>query len=251
MPEGTSTATATKSESLSASELAETLGAKLSKQIEDALKPVTDKPATTAKDDSPEADATMTATLEQLKNASEDQVLMFTKDGGKNAFDMLTSHEAQARLEQKASMTQLLSPIERAINPLVPNLPLGSLAVGAITGLILGELVDGFVSTDSPTGGTNFANLAVKGGVAIALVTVGSQLMSKQAAMAGAAILTAQILADVLPLDQWIARIRGVFNASQSPTAAAAERWLGDVRSRQPDPISGGITGHDIIADIF
>lgn len=241
------TATATK-ETLSASELAETLGTKLSQQIADALKPATDQDAEMSQDP-PEPDKELTAALEQLRSAGEDQVLMFKKDGGKFALDLLTSPEAQARLEQTAGMGQLLSPIERAINPLVPNLPVGSLAVGAITGLVLGEVIDGFVSTQTESGDINFANLIIKGVAAIGLVTVGNQLMSKQATLAGAAILTAQILADVLPLDEWIARIRGVFQGKQTrtPTAEAAGQWLAG--NRQASPV--GTTASDIIADIF
>ncbi len=235
-------------ESISAADLAETLGETIAKQLAEAMKPQDPKPddkAPMAQDLTPEQQATITATMAQLDKAG-DGTLLVSKERGERIFELLTSPEAQARLSQTATMNAgILSPIERAINPLVPNLPIGSLGLGAFLGLISGEFIDGFTPATQPAGEINWTNVVVKGVGAIAFATAGKTIMSQQAAMAAAAILTAQILADVLPLDQWIAKIRGVFEGEQR-TAQEAQTWL---NHHQPDPIT--TNENDIIGNIF
>lgn len=255
--------TTTKDQSISAAGFADVVGERIKKEIEAIMaKPAEPKPADPKPADPKPADPTVEApkmakpseqlqaaisnAMSELDKAGGLGVIMAKDDAGRHIFESLTSPEAKVRFEKTAQMSAgILSPIERAVNPLVPNVPVGSLALGAFSGLLIGEVIDGFTPATGDSGEINFANVAVKGVAAVVLITMGKPLFSNTAAQAGAAILVAQILADVLPIDEWIARLKGVFNGQQA-TAREAQDWL----HRQPDPITGD-TGHDIIGDVF
>lgn len=102
----------------------------------------------------------------------------------------------------------LLAPIEKAI-PKIGGVELGSIGIGGITGLILGEVIDGFVPPDDEEGNTNMANILAKSAGAFIVATQGKRLMSPTAANFAAGILVIQVLRDVLPLDQWIDKLVG------------------------------------------
>lgn len=113
-----------------------------------------------------------------------------------------------ARME-RGLLGAIETPINRATRQF--NVDVGSVLVGGVSGLVLGEVIDGFVSPQSDTGGVNFANVLAKG-IGIAGFTMfGKQLMSPAGVAAGVTILSLQVLADILPLDRLVGNIVGFF----------------------------------------
>ena len=148
--------------------------------------------------------------------------------------------------EMHASYTGLL---EKPLDSLVPKVPLGAIVVGGGLGLIVGDLIDGFVPATNLDGSVNFGNVATKGVVAYIAATMGGKIVSKQAGLAIAVVLGAQVLADVLPIDEWAARLRGVFGGASSgqgrgysavrqAESIARQNYRGGAASAQFDPLS-------------
>lgn len=103
-----------------------------------------------------------------------------------------------------AEMGALLSPVEKALNGV--NLPggfeVGPLLLGGATGVVATELVNGLVpKSSSRKAGPFQANTIAKLAAIVLLATVGKKVMSKQSAYIAAGVLSAQLAADVLPLD--------------------------------------------------
>ena len=123
----------------------------------------------------------------------------------------------------------ILSPIEGALNPLVPRVPLGSIAVGSTFGLIIGEIVDGLVPGTTGEGNMNVMNIFAKTLAAGGVFYFGGQLFSRQAALFAVGVLGAQVLADILPLDTIVDTVVGWFSGAESGN-----------RFRQPQNPGGG-----------
>lgn len=173
------------------------------------------------------------------------QIIVPQKDG---TFKLLP---ATAAMGASMGAGGFLEMIERPINNLWPALPLGSLVVGAVVGITVGELVDAFVMPVGIDGRVNFVNVAVKGGAIVGLVMFGSTLMSGTAKIVSIGLLGAQILSDVLPLDQWIRNfvnwVRRLFGMAPTTTAPAQGQY------RQEVLPPGNFTGarDDLYAGIF
>ena len=111
--------------------------------------------------------------------------------------------------------------IERPINSLIPNVQLGSLAVGGFTGLLVSELVDGFVPAG--TGGQYGSSLA-KALAAILVKQSGKALVSQSSANVAATVMLVQVLAEILPIDQWVAQITSRVGGMQQVVRDAGVR---------------------------
>lgn len=154
----------------------------------------------------------------------------------------------------------LLGVVETPVNSFWPTLPLGSIAVGVVTGLLLGELIDGFLpprgipTVLEPLGPLNMANVAVKGIAVVGLGMYGGMLMSRTGALIAGGLLIAQLLADVLPLDQWIRNVvnffRQLFGQTPLPplTPAPVPAPVVAQRHRQQVATAGR---NDLYAGIF
>ena len=146
-----------------------------------------------------------------------------------------------------ADMRQgILGPIEAAVNPVFPAIPLGSIAVGGLVGLIAGEVIDGVVSPTTDEGGVNPANIGVKVVVAGGLWFVGRRAMSKQAVLFGITVLGIQVLADMLPLDRVVNWFVDLFN--RNGTVDTSNRRI--ITGTPLNQLDSGPSG-DQIEDIF
>ncbi len=115
---------------------------------------------------------------------------------------------AEEQYMAQMGLRQLTGPVERPLNGLLPNFQLGSVVIGGATGLIAGELVDGIVAPGQPGASISWGNLALKGATALGLAYYGKNIMSQRAAQFAAGVLVLQMVADVVPLDQWIQQFK-------------------------------------------
>lgn len=86
-------------------------------------------------------------------------------------------------------------------------LPVGSALLGLPTGVIVGEVIDGFIPRRTADNSINFMNVAAKGVGAWGMLSFGRNLVGKQAATFAAAALLLQVLSTVLPIDEWVSNI--------------------------------------------
>lgn len=109
------------------------------------------------------------------------------------------------------------------------DIPFGSVLVGAIPAVVVGELVDGFVPPKTATGAINWMNVGVKIAAAIGGVQVGRQFMGPRATTFFTGVLALQMASAVLPIDQWIANLIGMFRRApgvvQQAQSVAARAW--------------------------
>ena len=90
------------------------------------------------------------------------------------------------------------------------DIPWGSVLIGALPGAMVSEIVDGLMPQRNADGSLNLTNLLVKGGIAWAGVQFGDRLIGRRASQFFAGGLILFVLGDLLPIDQWVARIRGL-----------------------------------------
>ena len=163
------------------------------------------------------------ASLEQFIEArrgqmpGEGQVIEYQPDG---SFITRTRQEIAAenlKAEMKATnFGSIAADLDGAFGQ---NVPWGSVLVGAVPGVFVGEVIDGLVSPLNDLGETNYTNVVVKVAVAVAGASFGKQLIGNRAAMFFAGSLLVQVLADLLPLDTWVDKIVGML--SPAPAAQA------------------------------
>lgn len=177
-----------------------------------------------------------------------EQVIKVATDGTPH----LLSSADYWKEHQSIQMRQgLLSPIERTLNPLIPSLPLGSIAVGGIVGIVLDELIDGFFPPLTSTGSINMVNVAIKGGAAFLLTMLAKPLMSTQAIIIASGVLGLRVLGAILPLDKLVDWLLGLFGKTRQG-AYDAVREAGSIAARawnQSPPIAHG--EHDLLAHTF
>ena len=114
------------------------------------------------------------------------EAILFRKDG---SYQLVPATAVMAQ-------GGLLAAIENPLNSFYPTIPVGSITVGAITGLVVGEVIDGLFAPKTTAGKTNLANVAVKAGGVIALATWGPKLMGRSGNLIAIGILGAQVIAD-------------------------------------------------------
>ena len=114
------------------------------------------------------------------------------------------------------------------------DIPWGSVLLGALPGAIVSEVVDGLMPAHNADGSINFMNLAVKGGIAWAGVQFGPQFVGRRASQFFAGGLILFVLSDFLPIDQWVANVRGLFNRG----AASGQIAQHELQLAQASPAS-------------
>lgn len=109
-----------------------------------------------------------------------------------------------ATQEQEATQEQIgVGGITRSLDDIGGlGIPFGSVLVGAIPGVVVGELIDGFIP---PSRG--MLNPAAKVGAAWVGVQYGRRLLGTNGAMFFAGALALQALTALLPIDQWTAQL--------------------------------------------
>lgn len=99
------------------------------------------------------------------------------------------------------------------LDTMIPGVPLpwGSVIFGAIPGIVLGEVIDGFVPPRTKEDTLNFLNPVVKVVAAVATYKPIEGMVGRNAALFYAGTLTIQVASLILPLDQWVSTIVGWF----------------------------------------
>lgn len=137
----------------------------------------------------------------------DDQVILLNQDGVEildaDEFDRRYAMMGQPALAGTISQLNGLGGFD---------IPWGDVLFGALPGAIVSEVVDGLMAPRNADGSVNFQNLAIKGVIAGVGVQFGAQFVGKRTAQFFAGGLVLFILADLLPIDQWVARIIGFFN---------------------------------------
>lgn len=87
------------------------------------------------------------------------------------------------------------------------GIPFGSVLIGVIPGVVVGEVLDGAISPLNKKGDLNWMNPAAKIGVAYLGIQYGSKLIGHTGAMFFAGSLVMQALVKVLPIDEWVAKL--------------------------------------------
>lgn len=169
--------------------------------------------------------------------------------------DKPTPKAEEAKEEVVELGQQLLSVIEKPLNgikvPFVGS-KLGSVVVGGGIGLLLAEVNRGYQDTfpePVPGAGISRKQRRIGGNIGglVLIGLVGKKVMSNEANFAAATVLGVNIIADVLPINEWVTnivnRIRGVpaqqrlHNRTISPGYVAG----------QPLPLRHGV-GNDAIS---
>jgi hypothetical protein len=147
----------------------------------------------------------------------------------------------------------LLGPVEAPINGLWNKLPLGSIAVGGLSAMALGMAIDDlYPHTGTGTAVVlNKTNLAIKGGVALALTMFGTKIFSSTGTLIAAAVLGLQVIADIAhePLDKFVAWVVKMWNKLTGKTTTAGNFYQvqanqGTERER-PVPAGAGVGAFD------
>lgn len=144
----------------------------------------------------------------------EDQVILLNQDG----VEILDAGEFDRRY---AAMGQpaLAGTINQLNNIAGLGIPWGDVLFGALPGAIVSEVIDGLMPPRASDGSVNFQNLAFKGVVAFAGARFGEQFIGKRASQFFAGGLILFVLADLLPIDQWVANIINLFRRNGAASA--------------------------------
>lgn len=195
------------------------LFAGMAQTIKDTLKEL--KPPDPEPDPKAEAEQKAMAELRQglAKAATDGHVI---EPDGKGGYKRVEPSE----IVDRAMMGQALTAgIERGLNTVIPNVPVGSIAVGGGTGFLATELIDGFVDrlnfADDGSQSVNPANILAKG-VALAVVgAAGGQVMTKMAQNIAMGVIGLDILRQVFPLDDLIQNLRNALNRNGNGAGSA------------------------------
>ena len=172
--------------------------------------------------DEPPPQDPVLASLAQWAGSQENapahgQVIEYLPDG---SFGMRSRQEIAQEVE-KAEMNMVsLSRIAGQLDgSLGADIPWGAVAIGAVPGVILGEVIDGLSPPVNAEGGVNATNIVLKGVSAFAAVQFGKGLLGKRPSQFFAGALLVQILADVLPLNKVVAKILDTIKDPFAPAA--------------------------------
>ena len=148
--------------------------------------------------------------------------------------------------------TGALSVIENPVNNFWPTLPLGSVLVGGVTGIVVGNVLDAVMAPKTLDGKVNFTNVAVKAGAMVVLSMYGGKVMSGTGVLIAIGILGAQIVGDLFE-----AQLRKLINWLKSIFGKKASVNLRVDATQTPSGL-GGLTGmdqggfrHDLYAGVF
>lgn len=177
-------------------------------------------------------------------------VVMRQRDGKWSATDPLdvVAGVRDAQMEQS-----LTAAIEKPLNGLVSGIDLGSIAVGGGAGLVLAEIIDGFLPIRPNATDDLFKNVAVKGLAAYGIHQYGSRAMSRSAQRAAITVLLLQAASDATPLNVWISK--GLHKLAPGTFPAPMEQEMRQITGGNPpmfnQPITGAGATQDPLRTIF
>jgi len=111
------------------------------------------------------------------------------------------------------------------------NIPFGSVLLGGFPGIIVGDIIDGFVQPIDVNGNVAWGNLLTKGAVAAGGAMFLPRWLGDRPAMFFAGALVIQMLSDMLPLDRLSAWVVGMFSRDGTAGASASEARAAQARA--------------------
>ena len=145
------------------------------------------------------------------------QIIDYRPDG---SFGVRSRQEIAREVEAaEMNMVSLSRVAGQLGGALGADIPWGAVAVGAVPGVIVGEVIDGISANLDSAGNPNPTNIVLKAGAAFIAVNFGKQFLGKRPSQFFAGALLVQVLADVLPLDKVVDRI---LKAVKPPASAPA-----------------------------
>jgi len=125
----------------------------------------------------------------------------------------------------------LLSPIEGPLNGIYNKLPIGSIVLGGGSAMLLGLAIDELYPHTATA--MNTTNLAIKGGLALALTMFGTKIFSSTGALVAAAVFGLQVVADLghKQVDSIVAWLVKTWNQITGKTTVAQRNYI---PARQP-----------------
>ncbi len=187
------------------------------------------------------------ATARGDKPLGDDEVIHITPDG----VEVLTASD----IREHAVMRQagVLGAALTLDNIGGIGIPFGSVLLGGFPGIIVGDVLDGFVNPIDANGNVAWGNLLAKGGIAAAGAFFLPRWIGDRPAMFFAGALVIQMMSDMLPLDRLSAWIVGQFNRQGTAGASAADAAAAQARARARAesgdiPIREAVGGNPILA---
>mgnify|MGYP001584074608 FL=1 len=104
--------------------------------------------------------------------------------------------------------------------------PIGSALIGLPSGVIIGEVIDGFVPKRNKEGGVNPMNIAAQAAAAYTVLALGDKLIGRSAAQFAAGIVIVRVASQLLPIDKWIADVVAALRGIAKPKAGQ-DAWAG------------------------
>ena len=111
------------------------------------------------------------------------------------------------------------------------NIPFGSVLLGGFPGIIVGDIIDGFIQPIDVNGNVAWGNLLTKGAVAAGGAMFLPRWLGDRPAMFFAGALVIQMLSDMLPLDRLSAWVVGMFSRGGTAGASSAEARAAQARA--------------------
>lgn len=126
------------------------------------------------------------------------------------------------------------------------DIPWGAVLFGALPGAVVSEVIDGLMPAHNADGSINFINLLTKGAAAWAGVQFGPQLIGRRASQFFAGGLILFVLSDFLPIDQWVANLRGLFGRTAA-SSQIAQHEIELAQTRSPASTFNPSAGDDAL----
>lgn len=147
---------------------------------------------------------------------------------------------AQVEIETAEAGAAILAPLTKPLNNILPGFKVGSAVLGGGIGLITGELIDGVAPPRDASGNINVKNILLRVGVGAGLIQFGGKVMTRDTRNAVLIVLVTQTLADFLPIDEWVAKLRGWLRLGGAGGSGAAAQARAVAATRQQASLSAG-----------
>ena len=133
------------------------------------------------------------------------------------------------------------------------GVPFGSVLIGGFPGIIVGDVIDGFIAPIDVNGNVAWGNLLTKGAIAAGGAMFLPRWIGDRPAMFFAGALVIQMMSDMLPLDRLSAWVVGMFSRNGTAGASAADAAAAQARARARAqsgdiPIREAVGGNPILA---
>ena len=248
------------SDTITMDELLGEIDKRLDKRFTDAVDPLKNAIAELHQEPSskPETkDDALTLTMRQFLGDNQDlkagDLILMDRQGDDwkprrtDAGELVIEHQTA---EMAQSFTAI---IEKPLNDLGARtgLQVGSIVVGGSIGLVLGELIDGFVDHRTADDKINPANVFARGATMLLLASpMLNRIVSRSASNAAIVVLGLELLSDISPLDKWVTQFVNFVTGNKDESAGleqpARHRQITGGHAAAEQPTSHRVAGgHD------